>query len=101
MKSAIALILLLTPVLTSAGGLLGDVTVDLGRISKQVDKQSAKQVEAAVGKIERAEIAQTLQAEAFLKRIVELESVVKKQQDLLEQYQRVVAELQAKVGAGK
>jgi hypothetical protein len=101
MKFLITIASLLLSIHASAGGLLGDITSELGRVSKQVDRANASVLDSAVRKIERAELAQNLQVDALVKRVVELEETVRKQQDLLSQYQKVVLELQAKTGGGK
>lgn len=101
MKNIIVAIALVVPMFAHAGGLLGDITRDIDRVSKQVDSGSARALDSAARKIERAELAQSLQVDALVKRVVELEQTVRKQQELLTQYQKVVSELQAKAGGGK
>ena len=100
-KNLIAFSVLWLPLHALAGGLIGDITRDIDRVSKQVDRPNAIVLDSAVRKIERVEIAQTLQVDALVKRVVELEATVRKQQALLSQYQQVVLELQAKAGSGK
>ena len=101
MKKLVFVALVLLPLMGDAGGLLGDATLQLNQISKQLDKVNAIGVDAAVSKIERAELAQNLQVDSLVKRVVELEATIKKQQDLIFQYQKVVGELQLKVGGTK
>ena len=103
MKIALIALLLLVPFAANSGGLLGDAVRDLGMISssKAVSAAVSKDVDRAAAKIERAALVQTLQEDALTKRIVELENTVKKQQEILARYEKIVAELQAKLGSDK
>jgi hypothetical protein len=101
MKKAL-LTLLLIPLPALSGGLLGDAVNDLGKIAnnKSLSQAVTYDVNQASLKIERAALVQALQEDALSKRIVELENTVRKQQEIIARYEKVVAELETKLGPG-
>lgn len=90
----------LLPTTAMSGGLLGDVTSDLGRIANDVritDPAISQEVYSASVKIERAALVQAIQEDALSKRIYALEQQVAKQQEIITKYERLVAELESKI----
>lgn len=100
MKKALLILLLFTPLSALSEGLLGDAMRDLGRIANDdsLSRSASDDVYRASAKIERAALAQAIQVDALTQRIVDLENTVRKQQGIIERYERVVAELEIKLG---
>ena len=102
MRLVLLALILLIPFPALSGGLIGDAVKDLGKIAndKSLSRAVTDDVYRASAKIERAAFVQALQEDALSKRIVELESTVRKQQEIIARYERVVAELETKLGQG-
>lgn len=103
MKKLLFILLIFTPNLALSAGLLGDVQMDMEKIvkDKSLSRDGALIAEQAYMKIERAALAQSLQEDALTKRIISLESVVKKQQEIISKYEVIVADLQGKLQQDK
>lgn len=99
MKWLLLILVLLFPLPAISEGLLNDAAYDLGKIAKDksLNREISQDVSEVSAKIRRASLAQELQEEALTNRIVELENTVHKQQEIIVRYEKVVAELEAKI----
>lgn len=100
MRALIFTAFALLPVQAISGGILGDVTSDLGRIADDVrltNPAISKEVYSASAKIERAALVQAIQEDALSKRIYALEQQVAMQQKIISKYEKLVAELESKI----
>lgn len=100
MNKALFVFLVFLPLMARSEGLLTDAVSDLGKIADDdsISRVVSDDVYRASEKIQRAALAQSLQVDALTQRIFSLERTVSEQQEIIKRYEKVVAELEIKIG---